>query len=76
MVVTLLPPLVVVLAVLAGLSWANDWSPTRVVRQWWMRHDALVRWYVASAPATFVYLAILGVTTWVLLDVPDSPSGR
>lgn len=73
MVVKLVPPLAVVLVVLLGLSWANDWSPTRIVRQWWSRHDVLVRWYVSSAPATFVYLAILGVTTWVLLGMPEVP---
>ena len=69
----LVPPLVVVLTVLVGLSWANDWPPTRPARRWWSRHDAVVRWYVTSAPATFVYLAILGVTTWVLLGMPEVP---
>ncbi len=29
-----------------------------------------MRWYVTSAPVTFVYLLILAITTWVLLGMP------
>lgn len=73
MVRELVPPLVVVLVVLVGLSWADDWALTRPVRRWWTRHDDVIVWYVTSAPATFIYLALLGVTTWVLLGMPDLP---
>lgn len=54
-----------------AVSLSQDAPPTRPVRRWWDRHGGMVRWYVASAPATFTYLAILGVTTWVLLGMPD-----
>jgi rhomboid family protein len=47
-------------------------APLRPVRSWWLaRRPRLIAW-VRSAPATYVYVAILFVTTWVLA----SSSGR
>lgn len=67
----LLPAATVGIGVLAALSLANDWKLTAPLARAWRRHGGTVRWYVASAPATFVYLAILVVTTWVLLGLPE-----
>lgn len=58
------------LAVLTAASLANSWAPTRPLAQLWDRHGSYVRWFVVSAPATFIYLAILFTTTWVLLGMP------
>lgn len=55
---------------LLAISLANSWRPTRPLQRWWRRSGELARWYVASAPATFIYLAILAVTSWVLIGMP------
>lgn len=73
MVGQVLPGLGLVALVLVAVSLANDWPPTRPVTRWWGRHGGTIRWYVGSAPATFVYLGILAVTTWVLLGMPEGP---
>lgn len=61
---------VLVLLVAVAASLANSWPPTRPLRRLWDRYGPFVRWFVASAPATFVYLAVLSTTTWVLLGMP------
>lgn len=66
----LVPAVTLGIGVLAALSLANDGKLTAPIARTWRRHGEAVRSYVASAPATFTYLAILGVTTWVLLGMP------
>lgn len=61
----------VLLFVLLVLSLANDWAPTRPLRTLWRKYNGYVKWYVTSSPATFVYLFILFITTWVLLGMPQ-----
>lgn len=58
-------------AVLVLLSLAQGWAPTRWMRTFWERHGGYLRWYVASAPGTCIYVGILAVTTWVLLGMPE-----
>lgn len=70
MIGTLIGAAVVVVGLFCAISLANDLPPTRPLARLWRRHGSYVRWYVSSAPATFVYLAILAVTTWVLLGMP------
>lgn len=60
-------------ALVVVLSLVTDGRATAPLARAWHRHGAVVRWYVASAPATFSYLAILTVTTWVLLGMPQMP---
>lgn len=73
MVRQVLPGVALLLVVGFAVSLANDWRPTRPVQRWWFRHRTSIRWYLGSAPATFVYLGILAVTTWVLLGMPEGP---
>lgn len=57
-------------AVLLIVSLATSAPPTRPLQRFWTRHGSTIRWYVRSAPATFVYLGVLGITTWTLLGMP------
>lgn len=56
-------------AVILTLSLATSAPPTRPLQRFWALHGGTIRWYVRSAPATFVYLGILGITTWTLLGM-------
>lgn len=60
----------ILVGILAVVSLASSSPATRPLQRWWERRAGFLRWYVASAPATFAYLAILCVTTWVLLGMP------
>lgn len=70
---SVVPGVIVLGLVVMALSFANDWPLTRPLHRWWVRRGDAIRWYAASAPATFVYLGILAVTTWVLLGMPEAP---
>ncbi|MGP9693253.1 rhomboid-like protein [Brachybacterium sp. AOP25-B2-12] len=65
--------LLLVGALVLVLSLVTDGRATAPLSRAWQRYGASVRWYVASAPATFAYLAVLTVTTWVLLGMPEVP---
>ncbi|MEA5153413.1 rhomboid-like protein [Raineyella sp.] len=59
--------LVVALAIgLVTFASARDWPGTRRLHALWLHHGPAIIGYVCSAPATFVTLAVLGVTTWIL----------
>ncbi len=66
---------VIVVAVLIALSrvaMARGWPGTTSVRQWWRRTRPSAIAYVRGSPATFLYLFVLSITTWVLLGLtPD-----
>ena len=50
----------------------DGWRVTDPLARAWREHGARLRWGVASAPATYIYLGILVVTTWVLLGMPSA----
>lgn len=59
--------LVVALAIgLATFAVGRDWPGTRRLHALWLRRGPAIVRYVRTAPATFVTLAVLGVTTWIL----------
>ena len=53
-----------------GARWRIEPAPTLL--RVWSRSWAPVAGYVRSAPATFAYLALISVTTWVLVGVTPS----
>ena len=60
--------LVAVLVILIGrLAFSHDWPGTAPLAQWWRTYRPTLVAFVRASPATFVYLAILSVTTWVLV---------
>ena len=60
--------LVGILAVLLGrIAFRHEWPGTAPVRSWWREHRHQLIAFVRGSPATFIYLAILTVTTWVLV---------
>lgn len=65
-----LPGVTLAVGLLATVSLVHDWRPARSLARAWRRYGSLARWNLSTAPATFVYLAILWVTTWVLLGMP------
>lgn len=71
MILTLIRMLAAVLMILVIVSLANDWRFTRPIVGLWRRHSGFIRWYVASAPATYIYLFILLITAWALLGMSD-----
>ena len=48
----------------AGARWAIPPFPS--VMRWWRRARPWVAAYIASAPATFLYLLVIATTSWVL----------
>lgn len=73
-------PLLLILVAGTGLvvaiSLATSRRLTAPLARLWHRRGSFVRWYVGSAPVTFVYLGILAVTSWVLLGMPDFAEER
>ncbi|WOP20034.1 rhomboid-like protein [Raineyella sp. LH-20] len=61
--VTLVVALVIGLVTFAV---GRDWPGTRRLHAVWLRRGPAIGRYVRTAPATFVTLAVLGVTTWIL----------
>lgn len=59
----------VLLAVLllGRIALKRDWPGTARLRSWWRTRRPIVWAYMRTSPATFTYLAILTVTTWVLV---------
>jgi len=57
----------VVLLLVGRLAFHRGWPGTRRASRWLTRHRAQLVAFVEHAPATFVYLAIITVTTWVLV---------
>ncbi len=55
----------VVLLIRYGLR--HGWPGAATVKAWWSRHREQVQGFVRRSPATFTYLAILTLTTWVLV---------
>ncbi len=62
----LLPALLLALAVIVAVALHQRWAWAAPITSRLRRADPYVRVYVRSSPATFVYLFILLVTTWVL----------
>jgi hypothetical protein len=62
---------VVVLLVLARLAKVRDWPGAALVERQWASARPFVVAYVRGSPATFLYLLVLSVTTWVLLGLTD-----
>lgn len=50
----------------------HGWPGARAVNTWWAGHRDQVHAFVRRSPATFAYLAILTVTTWVLVGASTS----
>ncbi|MCT1367058.1 rhomboid-like protein [Kocuria massiliensis] len=71
MLLTLIRMATAILIVFVIVSLANDWRLTRPIANLWRRHSGYVRWYITSAPATYIYMFILIITTWVLLGMPE-----
>ena len=61
----------VVLLVLAHVAKVRAWPGARIVEAQWARARPFVSAYVRGSPATFLYLLVLSVTTWVLLGLTD-----
>jgi len=61
----------VVLLVLAHVAKVRGWPGARIVEAQWARARPFVSAYVRGSPATFLYLLVLSVTTWVLLGLTD-----
>ena len=55
----------IVLLIRYGLR--HGWPGALTVNAGWSNHHELVHTFVRRSPATFGYLAILTVTTWVLV---------
>ena len=66
---------VVAVVLLARIGFARDWPGTARAHRWWSTHRQTLVGWVTAAPATFIYLAILAVTTWVLAGT-DSTIAR
>jgi hypothetical protein len=69
--------ILLVLLLVSGLGWliaARNWPGARQLRRLWRRGLPRVREYVRRSPATFVYGAILFVTTWVVAGVAEKVS--
>lgn len=62
----LLPAVLLVLAAIVAVAYRQQWTWMAPVSSRLRRADPYVRVYLRSSPATFVYLFILLVTTWVL----------
>ena len=66
----------VVLVALARVAMVRGWPGTAAIGRWWRRVRPSVVAYVLGSPATFLYLFVLTITTWVLLgltsDIVDS----
>jgi len=58
---------VVVVVLLARFALRHEWPGTRRARGWLKAHRGQLEAFVRRSPATFIYLAILTVTTWVLI---------
>jgi uncharacterized membrane protein len=64
--------LVLAIAMIAfGAARRRGWGPAVRMAAVWVRARPTVLAYLRTAPATFAYLAILSVTTWVLLGSSD-----
>ena len=60
--------LVAILVILIGrVAFSHDWPGTAQLAQWWRTYRPTLVAFVRAAPATFIYLAMLSVTTWVLV---------
>jgi hypothetical protein len=62
---------IVLVAVLFGAVRRGGWPPAVRVAAGWSRVRPQVLAYIRTAPATFAYLVVLTVTTWVLLGSSD-----
>jgi hypothetical protein len=58
---------IVVVVVLGRFALRHGWPGTRRARGWLQSHRGQLETFVRRSPATFLYLAILTVTTWVLI---------
>lgn len=68
--------LAVVATVLIGrVAFRHGWPGTARLGAGWRSHRAAVFAFVRASPATFVYLAILTVTTWVLVGASPKVVG-
>ena len=59
----------VVLIALARVAMMRDAPGTAAAERWWSRVRPSVVAYVRGSPATFLYLFVLSITTWVLLGL-------
>ncbi len=57
-----------VFVLVAQIGFRCRWPGTAPARTWWHGHRRELFAFVRGSPATFIYLAILVVTTWVLQD--------
>lgn len=55
----------------AGLARRFGWPPALRVEVAWIRVRPTVLAYLQRSPATFAYLGVLTITTWVLLGLSD-----
>jgi hypothetical protein len=68
---------ILVVAVLAGLgsvAAARNWPGGRWASDLWQRLEPYAGCYVRRSPATFVYVGIIFVTTWVVAGVTPAES--
>ena len=68
--------MILVTALVVGLAYGaalrRGWPPASAVHRAWKRVEPTLGWYVRSSPATFIYLGIVVVTTWVLVGLDPS----
>lgn len=58
---------VVAFVLLSRHALRHRWPGSSRLLDWWGRHRAVIGQQVRRSPATFIYLAVLTVTTWVLV---------
>jgi hypothetical protein len=61
---------VVVVLLVVGVH--QRWRWMLPIAQWWERVRPRVAAYIRCSPATFIYLFVLAITTWVLHGSPDA----
>jgi len=57
----------VLLFAVGRVGFRHAWPGTVPARSWWRTHRRQLLAFVRGSPATFIYLGILTVTTWVLV---------
>lgn len=58
--------MLVLVVVISRVAFRREWPGTAPVASAWQAHRPALVAFIRASPATFIYLAILSVTTWVL----------
>jgi hypothetical protein len=62
---------ILILSLVFGFARSRSWSPAVRATDAWARVQPSIWSYLRRSPATFIYLGILSITTWVLLGLSD-----